>query len=284
MGERFPTFYTVTPAFFDTMGMKVLRGRGFTDADRIGAPLVMVLEQALADALWPGGDALGKCIILGTQGRDCREIVGIVSNTRRFVRTQNSALRFYLPMAQRLFEITPQALFIRAQGDPLAVAEPVRQALFTIDPNLPHLRIRTLEEMSEPEKRPWRMGSTLFVVFGAAALLVATAGVYALLSFMVAQRTREIGVRLALGATRRRTLSLVLRQSLGWVCAGLGVGIVVALAAGKFVQPMLFETSPYDVAVFTGTAILLLAVAAAASLAPAIRASRVDPNIALRVE
>ena len=284
LGERFPTFYTVTPGFFETMGMKVLRGRGFTDSDRAGAPPVMVLEEALAQALWPNENAVGKCIIVGTQQKDCREVVGIVSNTRRFVATGTGALRYYLPMAQRLFDMPPQALFVKTEREPLALAPTVRSALLGLDGNLPYIRMRSLTEMSEPEKRPWRMGSTLFVVFGAAALLVATAGVYALLSFMVAQRTREIAVRLALGATRGRTIRLIVRQTLVWVAGGLVVGLVVALASGKFVEPMLFETSAYDVTVFAVTAVLLLLVAIAASLAPALRASRVDPNTALRVD
>lgn len=283
-GQSFPTFYTVTPGFFRTMGMEVLRGRGFTDADRAGAPLVMVLEDALAKAMWPREDALGKCIVVGTTNTACRQIVGIVSNTRRFVRTGDAALRYYLPMAQRYVPITPQALFVRTAGEPMRAADTVRAALLRIDPNLPFIRMRTLTEMAEPEKRPWKMGSTLLVVFGAAALLVATAGVYALLSFLVAQRSREIGVRLALGASRTRTVNLIVRQSLGWVLAGLAGGIVTALIAGRFVQPMLFETSPRDPVVFAAAAVTLVAVALAASAIPALRASRVDPNIALRSE
>ena len=283
LGERFPTFYTVTPDFFDTMGMRVIRGRGFTDGDKVGAPPVMILEQALADVVWPGQDPVGRCLVVGAQGGTCREIVGVVSNTRRFVHNGNNALRYYIPMQQRVFAMTPQALFLRAR-DPLTLAPSVRQALLAMEPGLPYLRMRTLDDMAEPEKRPWRMGSTLFVVFGAAALLVATAGVYALLSFIVARRTREIGVRLALGANRTGTLMLVFRQSLRWVVLGLAIGLSAAVAAGRFMKPMLFETSPYDPAVFAATTALLFVVAVVASLVPAIRASRVDPNVALRVE
>ena len=283
-GNRHPTFYTVTPGFFDTMGMKILRGRGFTDRDVEGAAPVMILEDALARALWPDQDPLGRCIVVGTTSTACREIVGISSNTRRFVRTGDSALRYYVPLAQRVFTATPQALFVRTSGDPAAAAPAVRGALLAIDGNLPHIRTRTLNEMAEPEKRPWKLGSTLFVVFGLAALLVATSGVYALLSFMVTQRSREIGVRLALGASPRRTLGMIVRQSLGWTILGLVIGLVAALGAGKFIAPLLFETSPNDITVFAAASALLLAVAIAASLAPAIRASRVDPNITLRTE
>ena len=206
-----------------------------------------------------------------------------MSNTRRFVADGRGSLRYYLPLAQRYVPIPPQALFVRGD-DPAALAASVRSALLAIDAGLPYVRTRTLYEMAEPDKRPWRLGSVLFVLFGVAALLVSSTGVYALLSFMVAQRSREIGVRLALGASPALTLRLIVRQSVGWAIGGLAAGVAVALAAGRFVRPMLFETSPYEPTVFASTVAVLVGVAVVASLAPAIRASRVDPNIALRAE
>jgi predicted permease len=280
----YPTFYTVTPTFFQTMGVKILRGRGFTDADRAGAPLVVVVEAALAATLWPGQDPIGKCFKLGRADQPCREIVGVASNTRRFVRTTDASLRYYVPMGQRVVTAPPQALFVRAAGDPSALIVPVRAALLRVADNLPYAQIRVLSDLAEPETRPWRLGSTLFVIFGVAALFVATSGVYALLSVIVTQRSREIGVRLALGASPGRTLQMIVRQSMAWVAAGLVLGLAAALTAGRFIQPLLFETSPYDPMVFASTTALLLLVALAASLAPAVRASRVDPNVTLRAE
>jgi ABC-type antimicrobial peptide transport system permease subunit len=160
----------------------------------------------------------------------------------------------------------------------------VRAALLGVDANLPYAQTRTLGDMAEPEMRPWRLGSTLFTLFGAAALLVATSGVYALLSVIVTQRSREIGVRLALGASPARTLRMVVRQSMGWIVAGLGVGLAAAAAGARYIEPLLFETPAYDLTVFAGTGLTLIVVALAASLAPAVRAARVDPNVALRVE
>ncbi len=280
----YPTFYTVTPGFFETMGMRVLRGRGFTADDRTGSMPVILVEEALAKALWPGEDAIGKCFSLATASNPCRTVVGVTSNTRRFVSRADGALRYYVPMGQRVVNAPPQALFVRVPGRAATAIPSVRQALLDIDANIPFAQIRPLEELAEPEKRPWRLGSTVFMVFGAAALFVATAGVYALLSFIVTQRSREIGVRLALGASPRRTVWLIVRQSLGWIVAGLAIGMIAALAAGRFIQPLLFETSPYDAPVFAGTTALLLLVAIAASVVPAVRASRVDPNITLRAE
>ena len=286
--QNYPTYYTVTPSYFQTMGMRITTGRAFTDGDRSGAPPVIILEGALATALWPGQDPIGKCLIIGARtpssNPPCREVVGVATNTRRFVGTPDGALRYYVPLAQRVNPAPPQALFARAAGDPTALVGPVRSALLRVAGNLPYAQIRVLRELAEPESRPWRLGSTLFAVFGAAALLVATAGVYALLSVIVAQRSREIGVRLALGASPRSTLVMVVRQSVGWVAAGLVAGLATALAMGRFIRPMLFETSPYDATVFIATASLLLSVALAASFGPAIRASRVDPNITLRAE
>jgi predicted permease len=283
-GRGYPTFYTVTPDFFSTMGMTVLRGRGFTEGDIEAAPRVLVLEESLARTLWPGQDPIGKCFKLAAATSPCREVVGVVSNTRRFVGTAEGSLRYYVPLPQRLYPATPQALFVRTAGDPSRLIDGVRGALVALDNGLPYAQIRTLAEMSEPDKRPWRLGTTLFVLFGSAALVVASAGVYALLSFMVTQRSREIGVRLALGATPLHALVLVVRQSAGWVVLGLLAGVGMALLLGRFIAPLLFETSPYDPVVFAGTVTLLLTIALAASAAPAIRASRVDPNIALRAE
>jgi len=266
------------------MGMSILRGRAFSPDDRPTAPPVIILEDALARALFPGDEALGKCVIVGQPRSACRTVVGISSNTRRFVTLADGALRYYIPIAQRVQAFPPQAVFVRTSGDAAAAMPSVRAGLLAIDPGLPFIRLRTLTEMAEPEKRPWRLGSTLFVVFGAAALLVATTGVYALLSFLVTQRSREIGVRLALGASPAQTLLLVIRQSLSWVTAGLVIGTGVALGAGTFVRPMLFETSPYDPTVFAAAATLLLAIGVIAALVLALRASRVDPTVALRAE
>lgn len=281
--QGYPTFYTVTPDYFATMGMRVVRGRAFTAGDAAGAPPVILVEQRLANVLWPGEDPLGKCLIVGAGGA-CRQVVGVASDTRRFVASATGALRYYLPMGQRLVQAPPNAMLVRVAGDPRALIPSVRGALLRLDAGLPYVRIQLLRDLAEPEMRPWRLGGILFAIFGAAALVVSTAGVYALLAFIVAQRSREIGLRLALGATPAGTLAVVVGQSLRWIGIGLAAGLTVALAAARFVEPLLFETSPYDAGVFATTAATLLAVAVAASVIPALRASRVDPNVALRAD
>jgi predicted permease len=278
------TYYAVTPGHFATMGTPILRGRGFADSDRDGTQPVMIVEQALGERLWPGEDPIGKCVIVGAAGEPCREVVGIAGNTRRFVSTATNALRYYLPLAQRRVPLPPQVLFVRTAGPPELAVDAVRGAILSLGDTLPFARIRVLASLAEPETRPWRLGSTLFLAFGLIAVFVASAGVHALLSFMVEQRWREIGVRLALGATPARTVALVVGQSGAWAAAGVVIGLAVAAACGGFVQPMLFETSPYDPVVFAGAAGLLLGVAAAASARPAFRAGSVDPTVALRSE
>ena len=281
-GRTYPTYYAITPEHFTTVGGRILRGRPFLPSDRAGAPPVIIVEQALGEKLWPGQDPVGKCLILGGAGQPCREVVGVASNTRRFVRTADGAMRYYVPLAQRVSQNPPQALLVRTSGDPSALVPAIRAALVAIAPDLPFPEMRTLRELAEPETRQWRLGSTLFVACGAVALFVTSAGVYALLGFIVAQRSREIGVRLALGATPGGTTVLVVRQSLVWALPGIAIGLFAAAAVGQFVQPLLFETSARDVAVFAATAGALLAITIAASAGPARRAARVDPNVALQ--
>jgi predicted permease len=283
-GRTYPTYYAVTPDHFRTVGGRILRGRAFLPSDRAGAAPVIIVEQALGEKLWPGEDALGKCLILGGAGQPCREVVGVASNTRRFVRTAEGAMRYYVPLSQRISQNPPQALLVRTHGDPAAAAPAIRAALVSIAPDLPFPEMRTLRELAEPETRQWRMGSALFVACGAVALFVTMAGVYALLGFIVAQRSREIGVRLALGATPAGTTALIVRQSLAWAVPGIAIGLFIAAAVAQFVEPLLFETSARDGLVFLAAAGALLAIAAAASAGPAFRAGRVDPNVALQSE
>lgn len=279
-----PTFYTISPQYFDTMGMRILRGRGFRDADTASAPPVVVVEQALAEALWPNEDPLTKCVRLTTAEAPCRQVVGVSTNTRRFVGVATGSLRYYVPLGQRLAVQPPQALFVRTDGDPQLAIPTVRESLFGLDDRLPHLQVRVLRDLTEPETRPWRMGRTLFLLLAVSALFVATAGVYAMLSMLVADRTRELAVRMALGATSGATRWLVLKQCLVWIIAGLAIGSLAALGLGRYLEPLLFETSAWDPRAYGGAAGLLLVIASVAALIPAARASRIDPNVAFRSE
>ena len=198
---------------------------------------------------------------------------------------RDGAMRYYVPLAQRVAQIPPQALLVRTAGDPRDLRSGAARRAVRVAPDLPFPEMLTLRELAEPETRQWRLGSTLFVACGAVALFVTMAGVYALLGFIVAQRSREIGVRLALGATPARTTLLVVRQSLGWAMLGIVIGLVAAAAASgsscsrccSKPRRAIAWSMPSRRPRWSG-------MAAAASAIPALRAGRVDPTVALQTE
>jgi predicted permease len=282
-----PRFNAVTPEYFATMGMRLERGRAFTAADGRGAAPVVVVNETMARRLWPGGGAVGQCVVLReVDGRPCAAVVGVVGDVR--VRgadlRQGPPLQMYLPLRQELVGLSLRSLVVRGAGDPAALAAAVRRAVLAEAPGAVRVRVQPLAAGLEPELRPWRLGAAALSAFGAVALVLAALGLYAVIAYDAAQRGREIGVRLALGARAGDVARLVVVQ--GVRLAGLGVllGVAAALAAGRWVAPLLFETSPYDPAVLGGVAALLLAVAALAGALPAWRAARVSPGLALRVE
>jgi ABC-type antimicrobial peptide transport system permease subunit len=175
-------------------------------------------------------------------------------------------------------------LFVRGRGNPLALAEPLRQAMRRLDPGIGYITVQMLQDSLDPQIRPWRLGATMFGLFGGLAVLVAAIGLYSVISYLVTQRTHELGVRIALGARPGSIVGLVVRYGVGLTVAGIVIGIVLALNAAGWIQPLLFDTSARNPVVFGGVALLLLAVAAVASVVPAWRASRVDPIEALRAE
>ncbi|HKG92275.1 MAG TPA: ADOP family duplicated permease, partial [Gemmatimonadaceae bacterium] len=285
-GRGYPTFYAISPGYLATLGTRLVRGRDFTAADRAGAPFVMLVDETIARRFWPGRDAIGKCIRVGTDTAPCREVVGVVESSRRLVAETEPAMRYYIPAAQSPWRNPPRHLFVRVADGRRAeeVIPAVRREVAALAPNLPFVQLRVLQELVENEVRPWRLGSTMFTLFGALALLIASVGLYGALAYAVAQRTREIGIRMAVGARRGDIVRLVLVDGVRAALLGLGVGGVLALAAGRWIAPLLFQTSPRDPLVLGAVAAALTAVAVVASAIPAWRASRVQPTVALRSE
>ena len=287
LGEAgLPKITAVSAGYFEAMGTRVVRGRGFTPEDRAGAPLAAVVNQTMARRLWPGQDPVGKCLHVGADTAPCSRVVGVVGDIRRDRLGDAEPLQYYVPLAQRQWLPWPRALFVRpAAPEPSAalVAE-VRNAVHALAPGLPYVNVRPLQELVEPQVRPWRLGAAMFGAFGGLALLIAAVGLYSVISYGVAQRTRELGVRVALGARAADVLRLVVGEGVRVAAAGVALGALGALAAGRFVAPLLFDTSPRDPLVFGGVTLALLLVALVASLVPARRASRVDPMVALRSE
>ncbi len=272
----------VTPSYFETMGTRILRGRGITALDRAGAPLAIVVSQSLARALWPSADPLGQCIKIGADTVPCRTVVGVAEDIRHSDLREDPALTYYVPLVQ--FRMGAGGVFVRTRGEASSEVEAVRRALQRDMPGASYVTVRPLADIIAPNMRQWELGATMFTVFGGLALLVAAVGLYSVVSYGVAQRTHELGVRVALGAQARDVVRLVLGEGLRLAIIAVVIGIAIAIAAGRWVAPLLFDTSPRDPAILAGVALVLVAISAAASFIPARRAARVDPNIALRAD
>jgi putative ABC transport system permease protein len=265
--------------FFQTMGTRIVRGRGFTPDDRETSPKVMVVGEAMAKKLWPGEDAIGKCVKMNADTMPCRTVVGVAEDVRRSLISEVD-LHYYMPTSQ--FYPSSGGLFVRTRGPASAVAEEVRRVLQQKMPGASYVTVTPMTTIVAPTIRSWKIGATLFAVFGALALVLAAIGLYSVIAYNVTQRMHEMGVRVALGAQARDVISLIVREGLRIVVPGIVLGAIASLIAGKWVAPLLFNVSPSDPPVLAAVILTLLGVAVMASWLPARRASRVDPNEALR--
>jgi predicted permease len=277
----------VTPDYFRTMGIPLVRGRMFTAADRLGRPAVAVVNEVAAELLWPGDDPLGHSLTIGTrlsQGGDSAggTVVAVARNVRDF--GARGPLRPTLYLAHAQFPVDFFTVTLKARENPAALVEPSRSLLAMLDPDLPMFRVRTMEQFAANAVAQPRLYLTLIGIFAGAAVLLAAIGIYGVLAHGVAQRTREIGIRLALGANRREVVGLVVGHAATLALGGLVVGLILALGASRLMRGLLFGVEPGDVATYGGVAVALFAIALVASYLPARRASRVDPITALRCE
>jgi predicted permease len=282
---RAPFLYAVTPDFFHTMGTRLLAGRSLTEAD-VGGPAVAVVNATMARTVWPSGDAIGQCfkIELRSPTPDCIQVVGIVEDVRRsaLLETESSP-QYYMPLGQQPALMSEITLLVRA-NDAARVLPVVRRALQSVREDMPFVNVRTLEDAVAPELRPWRLGASVFALFGVLALIVAAVGTYSVMQFSVSQRTHELGVRIALGATRGNLLGLVTRDSVKIGVVASVTGVLVVLLTGGLVESMLFQTSPRDPYVLGAVTLVLLVSGLLASMVPAWRATRVDPVATLKAE
>ena len=271
-----------SPSFFATLGTRIVRGaRDKSTEDRRDAPKIMVMSEGMAKRLWPSDEAIGKCVRLNEDTAPCTTVVGIAEDVRNQDLTGDD-FQFYLPIDQ--FGPTRGGLFIRTIGPAATQADRIRRALQQVMPGASYVTSTPMSTILGRRTRSWKLGATMFVVFGGLALVLAAIGLYSVIAYNVTQRTHEMGVRVALGAQSRDVIQLIVREGLQIVFPGVVVGALGAIGAGRWIAPLLFGTSPKDPSVLTGVIVVLLVVAATASWIPAMRASRVDPNEALRAD
>ena len=276
--------YAVSPGYIETMHIPLLRGRLFAETDRAGAPLVALISESLARLRFPGADPIGQRLRIGPMDGPPYTVVGVVADVRQMSLAVNRSEAVYIPASQWSFADPAMSLVIRGNGDAAALAPAVRAAVWSVDKDQPIVRVAMMDSLLAASQAERRFALILFEVFSLAALLLAAAGIYGVLSGSVAERTREIGVRAALGATRRDLLALVIRQGMLLTGLGVAIGALGAVAATRAIAAMLFGVSPLDPVTYLTVITLLAGVALSACGVPAWRAARVDPASILRAE
>jgi predicted permease len=278
-----PYIQAVTAQYFEATGMRLLGGRTFGSQDHATSERVAIVNATMAQTLWPGEPALGRCLQIFDASRPCARIVGVVGDSRRDALREPAAMQYFVPYGQETGFSGP-VLVVRPAGDMRGAALRVQRAVQAIAPAALRVNVFSMREAVDPHVRPWRLGATLFLVFGGLALAIAALGLYSVISYSVAQQAHEFGVRLALGSGTSRIVARVTGRGLLITGVGLLVGLAAALAAGRSIEPQLFETSSRDPLVLTFTVLALLLAALAATALPARRATRVDPVVALRAD
>jgi len=272
----------VGPGYFETMRVPLVEGRGFSEVDRAGAPEVIVVNEAFARRFWPGEEALGKRVSVSGAEGPFAEVIGVARDGKYVTLGEDPTPFFFMPLLQH-----PEArvtLVARTAGDPRRVAVALRAEIHALDPDLAIESIETVEQHLGLSLLPARIAGAVLGAFGLFGLLLASLGVYGVLAYAVSQRTREIGVRVALGAGGWDIVSLVLGEGMRLVAVGIGAGLVAALAVARLIRGFLYGLSPLDPLTFAGVACLFGAIAAIASYLPARRAARLNPVDALRAE
>jgi putative ABC transport system permease protein len=275
-------YYSVTPGYFKAMGIPLLRGRLFTERDAKDATRVVIINETMAKRFFPGEDPIGKRLHVTMGPLLYREIVGIVGDVKHYSLDQETKAQTYEPYAQQPF--SGMTLVARTSGDPAGLSAAIRGEVLKIDKELPISNVRTLEQYLSTSIAQQRFSVLLLGIFAAVAMALACVGIYGVLSYSVAQRRREIGVRMALGAARRDVLRLVVGHAMLLTLIGVAIGLGAAFALTRVMSTLLFGVSATDPMTFVLIALLLVAVALLAALVPARRATKVDPMVALRCE
>jgi len=272
----------VTPGYFEAMLIPLLEGRRFTEGDDPQAPSVAIVDADFAHRFWPDQDPIGKRISAGNSG--WQTVVGVVGHVSHYALNVRGREQVYFPQAQCRFNIRAMFVAVRAAGDPAALTSAIRKQAAQLDPEQPVYAVRTMEELLNASVAQPRLNLILLGSFAGLALLLATVGIYGVLAYSVTQRTREIGIRLALGARPNDALLLVVRQGARLALVGIAAGLAGSLVMTRFLSALLFGVTPTDPLTFAAVSAVLLGVALAACAVPARRAARVEPIVALRYE
>ncbi|HEV3484364.1 MAG TPA: FtsX-like permease family protein, partial [Vicinamibacterales bacterium] len=278
----------VTDGYFEAMGERILRGRALNAGDTTDGMLVAVVNEELARRYFAGRDPIGGRLKIGGRERPWVTIVGVVADVRHNGITQVIKEKFYVPHAQwhraTGNTVRGMTLVVRSAADPQGLARAVREEIRTLDAALPVANVRTMTEVVGATLSAPRFAGILFAAFAALALLLSAIGIYGVLSYLVTRRMREIGIRLAIGARRTQVLGMVLRSALGLALVGIVVGLLAAAVTSQLMRGLLHDVAPGDPMTFATVGAALVVVAVLASLVPALRATRIDPAVALRTE
>jgi putative ABC transport system permease protein len=286
--QPFANYSFASPEYFAALGGRMRRGRAFLDTDRAASAPVAIINEAMAAKYWPGIDPIGRQVGVANPKWPLRTVVGVVADVKHYSLKETPAPEMYVPYTQNEIGIWPPMRTLQAavRGDapPEALLSGIQRALKAVDPDLPVAHASTLTRLVQDATAPARFSVLLLAAFGGLALVLATIGMYGVVSYSVVQRTREIGVRLALGARRGQVFAMVVGRGSRLAGFGVGIGLVVALGATRLLRGLLYGVQPTDPLTFAGVAALLIVVAVIACAVPARRATRVDPMIALRGE
>jgi putative ABC transport system permease protein len=278
-------YQAVSPDYFRVMQIPLLRGRVFTDRDTVrpdGRRDVAIINQRLAERMWPNADPIGKRLNCGDDGSACAEIIGVVGDVKHNSLVDEAGYDLYFSCYQ---SYSKQTHFVaRTQGDPMTLAKEIQRAIWQAAPDTGVFNVMPLTRLSANTIWQSRVWGLLLAIFSGIALVLATAGIYGVMAYFVTQRTREIGVRIALGAQWRDVLKLILRSGMVLVTLGLTIGLAGALALTSLMTSLLFEISPADPITFGAVAVCVILAALLACYIPARRAAKVDPLVALRYE
>ena len=281
---------SVTAGYFETMEIPLVRGRLFAASDDANAPLVMIVDEEFAKRFWPDRDPIGQRIATGAIPKSnppvpqWRTVVGVVGHIKNDSLDQQGREQVYRPAAQTNFPLRTMYTAVRASGDPSTLASAMQREIHALDPSLPVYEIKTMDELLGASMAQRRFNMVLLVAFGALALTLAAIGTYGVMSYSVSQRTQEIGIRMALGASRSDVLKMVVGTAMRLAAAGVVIGLVAALAATRLMSSLLFGVRSSDPLTFAAVAVVLIGTALVATYLPARRATRVDPMVALRYE